>query len=810
MFDEKIIPVYIEDEMKTSYIDYAMSVIIGRALPDVRDGLKPVHRRVLYAMNEMGFLSSKPYRKSAGVVGEVLKNYHPHGDVAVYDTMVRLAQDFSSRYPLIDGQGNWGSVDGDPPAAMRYTECRLAKIAEEMLVDIDKDTVDFIPNYDESTFEPTVLPAKVPNLLINGSSGIAVGMATNIPPHNLAEVIDGIIIMIDDPEVKIEEIMKVIKGPDFPTGAYILGKDGIRDAYTTGRGTVQMSAKAHIEELKGEKKRIIVNEIPYQVNKARLVEAIANLVKEKKIEGISEIRDESDRDGMRIVIEVKRDENPQVVLNQLMNHTQMRESFGIIMLAIVEGRPKVLNLKELLHYYIEHRKNIVTRRTQFELNKSEKRAHILEGLKIALDNLDKIIKIIRASKTVEIARNTLMKDFKLTEIQAQAILDMRLHQLTGMEREKIDEEYKNLLKIIGELKSILANPKKILEILKKELTEIKEKYKDSRRSEIIAKKPTELEMEDLITEEDVVITLSHAGYIKRIPVTSYRVQHRGGKGVTGMETKEEDFVEDMFITTTHETIIFFTNKGRCYWLKVYDIPEAGRYAKGKPIVNLLNIASQGENIQSAMPIKKFAEGVFLNMATKAGTIKKTSAIFYSKPRPSGLIALKLRDKDELVAVKVANNDNNIILASHQGKAIRFKNKDIREIGRSGMGVRGMRLNKGDFVVGMEVVEEKADLLTVTSNGFVKRTSLDNYRITNRGGKGIINVKTNERNGFVVGIKEVKDEDEIMVITTSGTIIRTTVKAIRPTGRNTQGVKLIKLEDKDKVSAIAHLASKDEE
>lgn len=810
MSDEKIIPVYIEDEMKTSYIDYAMSVIIGRALPDVRDGLKPVHRRVLYAMNEMGLLSNKPYRKSAGVVGEVLKNYHPHGDVAVYDTMVRLAQDFSSRYPLIDGQGNWGSVDGDPPAAMRYTECRLAKIAEEMLVDIDKDTVDFIPNYDESTFEPTVLPAKVPNLLINGSSGIAVGMATNIPPHNLAEVIDGTIIMIDDPEVKIEEIMKVIKGPDFPTGAYILGKDGIRDAYTTGRGTVQMGAKAHIEELKGEKKRIIVNEIPYQVNKARLVEAIANLVKEKKIEGISEIRDESDRDGMRIVIEVKRDENPQVVLNQLMNHTQMRESFGIIMLAIVEGRPKVLNLKELLHYYIEHRKNIVTRRTQFELNKSEKRAHILEGLKIALDNLDKIIKIIRASKTVEIARNTLMKDFKLTEIQAQAILDMRLHQLTGMEREKIDEEYKNLLKTIAELKSILANPKKILEILKKELTEIKEKYKDSRRSEIIAKKPTELEMEDLITEEDVVITLSHAGYIKRIPVTSYRVQHRGGKGVTGMETKEEDFVEDMFITTTHETIIFFTNKGRCYWLKVYDIPEAGRYAKGKPIVNLLNIASQGENIQSAMPIKKFADGVSLNMATKSGTIKKTSAIFYSKPRPSGLIALKLRDKDELVAVKVAKNDNNIILASHQGKAIRFKNKDIREIGRSGMGVRGMRLNKGDFVVGMEVVEEKADLLTVTSNGFVKRTSLDNYRITNRGGKGIINVKTNERNGFVVGIKEVKDEDEIMVITTSGTIIRTTVKAIRPTGRNTQGVKLIKLEDKDKVSAIAHLASKDEE
>ena len=1196
MSDGRIIPVYIEDEMKTSYMDYAMSVIVGRALPDVRDGLKPVHRRVLYAMREMGLLSNRPYRKSAGVVGEVLKSYHPHGDVAVYDTIVRLAQDFSSRYPLVDGQGNFGcftkdtkikltdgrdlsfeelikedkegkknytstvnlttqeieiaeiknprltqkntrimkvfldngeeikctlnhkfmliggsyrearflksgdslmpvylrlsdkedgfkpellnyqmmfsplknewvlshvladewnikhniytksagrirhhidfnkfnnnpenikriqwrehwnlhkeiaslqhqnseyrekiasgrkkfwlkienreanskrltdrnlknwqnleyrkkmiktlsevnkeyikrnphirevfsqrasatlkrlwknpeyrelfhqkivnsnkrrktnnirissyvtknynnlspelyekvrkdifgirsftrweyglskyfnndinlvlyeinknhkvkrieftdqyedvydltienthnfalasgvfvhnSVDGDPPAAMRYTEVKLTQIAEEMLVDIDKDTVDFIPNYDESTLEPTLLPAKTPNLLINGSSGIAVGMATNIPPHNLAEVIDGIIMMIDKPEIETEDLMKVIKGPDFPTGAYILGRDGIKDAYKTGRGTVKMQAKAHIEEQKGGKERIIVNEIPYQVNKAQLVESIADLVKDKKIEGISDVRDESDRDGMRIVIEVKRDDNSQVVLNQLMKHTQMRESFGIIMLALVDRRPVVLNLKQILEYYLEHRKIIVTRRAKFELAKAEKRTHILEGLRIALSTLDKIIKAIRASKTTEIAKATLIKNFKLTEIQAQAILDMKLQQLTTMEREKIEEEYKALLKTIEELKTILATPKKVLDIIKKELTEIKEKYKDARRSEIIAKAPEEIKIEDLITEEDVVVTLSHAGYIKRLPVSSYKSQHRGGKGITGMETREEDFVEDMFITTTHETIIFFTNKGRCYWLKVHQIPEAGRYAKGKPIVNLLSL--KDESITAAMPVKQFEKKIYIVMATKLGLIKKTEASLYNNPRATGIIALKLRDKDELVSVKATSNDQDIVLATHLGKSIRFKIKDVREIGRSGIGVRGIRLGKGDFVVGMEVLEKGADLLTVTSNGFGKRTSLDEYRVQSRGGKGIINIKSSQRNGVIVGIKEVTDDDEIMLITTTGNIIRMKVKDIRTIGRNTQGVKLIKLEEKDKVSAVTHLASKDED
>jgi DNA gyrase subunit A len=816
MSNERIIPVYIEDEMKTSYIDYAMSVIVGRALPDVRDGLKPVHRRVLYAMREMGLLSNKPYKKSAGVVGEVLKNYHPHGDIAVYDTIVRLAQDFSSRYPLVDGQGNFGSVDGDPPAAMRYTEVRLTKIAEEMLVDIDKDTVDFMPNYDESTEEPKVLPAKVPNLLINGSSGIAVGMATNIPPHNLAEVIDGVIMLIDNPLAQIEDLMKVIKGPDFPTGAYILGKDGIKSAYTTGRGSIKMQAKAHIEENKGEKKKIIVNEIPYQVNKAQLISSIADLVKDKKIEGISDVRDESDRDGMRIVVEVKRDENPQVVMNHLMKHTQMRESFGIIMLALVQGRPIVLNLKEILNYYIEHRKDIVVRRTKFELAKAEKRAHILEGLRIALLNIDKVIKLIRSSKTAEIAKAGLMKNFKLSEMQAQAILDIRLQQLTSMEREKVEEEYKALLKIIDDLKSILASPKKVLDIIKKELLEMKEQYKDARRTEIIAKAPEEIKIEDLITEEDVVVTLSHVGYIKRLPVSSYKAQRRGGKGVTGMETKEEDFVEDMFITTTHETIIFFTNKGRCYWLKVYQIPEAGRYAKGKPIVNLLNISSNEakglaeEKISAAMPIKKFEEGISLVMATKQGIIKKTDAIFYSKPKSSGIIAIRLKDKDELVGVKVAKDKQEIILATHLGKAIRFKGKDVREIGRSGMGVRGIKLGKGDFVIGMEVVEDKADLLTVTSNGFGKRTTLDAYRVQGRGGKGIINIKSTPKTGSIVGILEVKEEDEIMIITTSGNVIRIKVKGIRKSGRSTQGVKVIRLEEKDKVSVVAHLAEKDEE
>ncbi|MEK6647570.1 MAG: DNA gyrase subunit A, partial [Candidatus Firestonebacteria bacterium] len=711
----RVIPVYIEDEMKNSYIDYAMSVIVGRALPDARDGLKPVHRRILYAMNEMGLNSNKPHRKSAKVVGEVLGNYHPHGDVAVYDTMVRLAQDFSCRYPLVDGQGNFGSIDGDPPAAMRYTEVRLSKIAEELLVDIDKDTVDFVPNYDESRFEPSILPAKLPNLLLNGSSGIAVGMATNIPPHSLSELIDGIIAMIDNPNITIEELMTKITGPDFPGGGYILGKQGIIDAYRTGRGSIVMQAKAYIETTKKDRERIIVTELPYQVNKATLIETIAGMVRDKKIEGISDIRDESDREGMRIVIEVKRDENANVLLNQLLKSTSMRSNFGVIMLALVDGQPRVLNLRKVLHCYIEHRKDVIIKRTKFELDKAQRRAHILEGLKIAIKFLNEIIKLIRSSKNVDEARQSLIKKYKLTIEQAQAILDMRLQQLTALERDKIEQEYQELLKRIEQLKMILSSHEAILNLIKEEILEIKNKYGDKRRTEII-QKAEEIKIEDLIAEEEVVVTLSHNGYIKRIPSSVYKQQRRGGKGVMGMETRDEDFVEDLFITTTHNHILFFTNLGKVYWLKVYEIPEGGRYTKGKAIINLLKV-EKDEAITVAIAVKEFKDDVFFLMATKCGVIKRVELSAFSNPRSTGLIAIKLREKDELIAVKLTSGKEDVVLATRKGKAIRFNAEEIREIGRTGVGVRGIRLGKDDYTVGMEIVKENATLLTVTENGY---------------------------------------------------------------------------------------------
>ncbi len=808
---EHIVPIYIEEEIKASYISYAMSVIVGRALPDVRDGLKPVQRRILHAMNEMGLHHNKPYRKSAKVVGEVLGNFHPHGDTAVYETMVRIAQDFTLRYPLLAGQGNFGSVDGDPAAAMRYTEIRLAPIAEEMLADIEKNTVDFIPNYDQSREEPTVLPAKIPNLLINGCAGIAVGMATNIPPHNLGEVVDGAVMIIDDPETTVEKLMTVIKGPDFPTGGYILGRDGIKDAYTTGRGSIVSQAKTRIETDKKGRERIIVYEIPFQVNKSTLIEAIANLVRDKKIEGIADVRDESDKDGMRIVIEIKREENTQIILNNLIKHTAMKTSFGVIMLALVDQQPKILNLKGVLVQFISYRKIIVVRRTKFELEKAEKRQHILEGLRIALKELNAIIKTIRESKDKETAKNALIKNFRLSLLQAEAILAMQLHQITNMERNKIEEEYKELSKTIDRLKDILADPQKVLDLIKEELLMVKQKYNNPRRTEIIGKFE-DINVEDLIKDEEVVVTLSHAGYIKRIPVTSYKAQKRGGKGITGMETKDEDFVEDLFVTTTKDYLMFFTNRGKCYWLKVYEIPEAGRYGKGKAIVNLIKLEGQ-ENVTAALSTKEFKNDVFLHMSTKQGMIKKTQMSEFAHPRSTGVIALRLRDGDELVGVKVAKKNQDIIVATQNGFAIRFKEDDVREIGRAGIGVKGIKLGKAaklDVVVGMEVVTEKADLLTVTENGYGKRTKLNQYRVQGRGGKGLTNLKANAKTGKVVGIREVNDEDEVMLITASGQIIRTKVKAIRTTGRSTSGVRLIKLETGDKVANVAKLAAKDDD
>jgi len=806
MKKETIVPIYIEDEMKNSYLDYAMSVIIGRALPDVRDGLKPVHRRVLYAMNELGMASDKPYKKSARVVGEVLGKYHPHGDMAVYDSIVRMAQDFSHRYPLIDGQGNFGSIDGDEPAAMRYTEIRLDKFAEELLKDLEKQTVDFVPNFDETLKEPTVLPAAIPNLLLNGSSGIAVGMATNIPPHNLGELIDGIILVIDNPNATIEEIIQVIPGPDLPTGGFILGVDGIKESYTSGRGKIILQAKTKMEVLKNGREAIIVTEIPYQVNKVSLIQKIAELVRTKKIEGISELRDESDRDGIRIVIGLKRDENSQVILNQLYKHTQMQVTFGVIMLTLVDNQPKILNIKELIELFLKHRQEIIIRRTKYELKLAEDRAHILEGLKIALANLDAVIKTIRKSKNPKEAKESLVGQFELTEIQAQSILEMQLQRLTALEQDKLNVEYLTLIKTIAELKSILASKDKVMDLIKKDLLKIKKEYADQRRTQII-KEVVEFKMEDLIAEEDMVITISHRGYIKRLPLSVYKMQQRGGVGIAGMVTKEEDFVDQLYLASTHDYILFFTDKGRVYWLKVYDLPEAGRLSKGKAIVNLLSLG-EDEKIAASIPIREFNEGDYLIMATRKGMVKKTQLVAYSRPRAGGIIALSLVGDDELIKVERTKGEDDIILATKSGKAIKFSEKEVRPTGRTACGVRGIRLKENDCVVGMEVAREEFTLLTITANGYGKRTNFAEYRKQRRGGMGVIDIKTKPRNGDVIGIYEVKDTDEVIMITEDGMVIRCPVKNISIIGRNTQGVRLIRLKEGDRVVDAAPVASKE--
>ncbi|HEX8947438.1 MAG TPA: DNA gyrase subunit A [Dissulfurispiraceae bacterium] len=791
----------IEEEMKVSYLDYAMSVIIGRALPEVRDGLKPVQRRILYAMFREGLLPGKKYSKSAGVVGEVLKKYHPHGDSAVYDAMVRLAQDFNMRYPLVDGQGNFGSVDGDPAAAYRYTEARLAKIAEDLLADIDKETVNFAPNFDETTEEPTVLPTRIPNLLVNGSAGIAVGMATNIPPHNLGEVVDGLIMLLENPEVTIMDLMTKIKGPDFPTGAIIHGTAGIVDAYTNGRGLIKVRAKARIEREARGSESIIVTELPYQVNKARLIEKIAELIREKRIEGVSDIRDESDRDGIRVVLEVKRGEVAQVILNNLYKHTAMESTFGIIMLALVGGQPHILNLKRMLKYFLQHRRDVILRRTRFELRKAEEKAHILEGLKIALDHLDEIISLIRKSKSPEEAKNGLMANYPLTGIQAQAILDMRLQRLTGLERDKIIKDYKDTLKEIERLKAILGSEALVSKIIKEELLEVKEKYADERRTEIVHD-TADLTIEDLITEEEMVITVSHNGYIKRNPLSIYRSQRRGGKGLTGMETREEDYVEQLFISSTHDYMLFFSNLGRLYWLKVYQIPEAGRAAKGKALVNVLSL-SEGERITTALNVKDFKEG-FLVMFTKAGIVKKTKLEEYSNPRTKGIIAVTLDEGDELIAVKRTTGNNDIVIGTRKGLAARFQEDDVRAVGRTARGVIGIRLGKKDEVVSANVVEENKSLLTVTEKGLGKRTKVEEYPVHGRGGKGVISIKVVERGGNAVGMLQVKDEDEVVLITNGGKLIRTVAGNISVLGRNTQGVKLMDLDPEDKIVSIGRV------
>ena len=806
--NEKIVPVYIENEMKDSYISYAMSVIVGRALPDVRDGLKPVHRRILYAMKDLGLEHNKPYKKSARIVGECLGKYHPHGDTAVYDALVRMVQDFSLRYPLIDGQGNFGSVDGDFAAAMRYTEARMAAISDEMLADIDKNTVNFTPNFDETLEEPTVMPARLPNLLVNGSSGIAVGMATNVPPHNLNEVVDAIAELINNPEASIKDLMKIVKGPDFPTAGIICGREGIKQAYETGRGLLRIRARANIEKQKSGKESIIITQIPYQVNKSKLIENMASLVQDKKIEGISDIRDESDREGMRIVIDVKRDQNPEIILNQLYKHTQMEESFGIIMLALVSNTPKVLNLKQVLEFYIKHRQEIIRRRAQFELDKAEKRAHILEGLKIAIDHLNQIIKTIRESKDPKSAQAALMKNFELSEIQAQAILEMQLQRLTALERDKIESEYLELLKKIEMYKAILKSEKRILEIVKEEALELKKKYGDERRTEIVAK-TEEIEIEDLIKEEDMVITISHAGYLKRLGIDSYRRQKRGGTGVTGIDMKEEDFVEHLFIASTHEVILFFTNKGRVYWLKVYEIPVASRSARGKAVINLLEL-SQGENISSYVRVKEFKEGNFVIMATKNGLIKKTDLMAYANPRKGGIIGITVEEGDELIEVELTDGKQDILLATHLGKAIRFPEAQVRDMGRGAKGVKGINLAKKDKVIAMQIAKKDSTVLTATSEGFAKRTAIEQYRRQSRGGKGIINVKVTKKNGEAVGLKTVNDTDELMVITGKGMIVRCSVKDIRITGRSAQGVHIIKLDSGDKASSIAHVVPEEKE
>ena len=804
----EVIPVAIEDEMRVSYLDYAMSVIIGRAIPDVRDGLKPVHRRILYAMLREGLLSNKRYSKCAGVVGEVLKKYHPHGDLAVYDALVRMVQSFSMRYPLVDGQGNFGSVDGDSPASMRYTEARLAAIADAMLADLDKDTVDFAPNFDESLTEPRLLPAALPNLLVNGSSGIAVGMATNIPPHNLREVANAVVAVIDTPDIGVKELAKLVKGPDFPTGGAICGRAGLLEAYQTGRGSLKVRAIASIEAQKSGRQSIIITEIPYQVNKATLLTAIAALVSDKKLEGISDLRDESDKDGMRIVIELKRDANGQVVLNQLYKHTQLETSFGVIMLALVDNRPRVLTLKQLLDVFIEHRKTIVVRRTKFELKRAQERAHILEGLKIALAHLDAIIKLIRRSKSDQEAKQALMEEYDLSAVQAQAILDMQLKRLTALEREKLEQEYLELIKKIEQYKAILASENKILALVKEETLALAERFGDDRRTQLVAE-AEELEIEDLIAEEDVVITISHAGYIKRLPVSAYRKQHRGGKGVAGAEMREEDFIEDLFIASTHDFILVFTDKGRVHWLRVYDVPQAGRQAKGKAIINLLQLLPN-ERMAACIPVREFKEDQFLVMVTKNGLVKKTSLSEYSHPRRAGIVGIGLEPEDALIGVIVTDGHQELLLATRLGQAIRFPEAQVRQVGRGARGVTGMRLDKKDLIVGVALAGKDVTVLTVTEGGFGKRTPVADYRVQSRGGKGIINIRVTQKNGAAVALKAVTDQDELMIIAQHGQIVRCPVKDIRSTGRAAQGVRIIRLASNDKVASVAHVIPDEDE
>ncbi|MGC5326518.1 DNA gyrase subunit A [Brevibacillus sp. SYSU BS000544] len=800
MVDEsRLTKINISQEMRDSFIDYAMSVIVSRALPDVRDGMKPVHRRILYAMHDMGLTSDKPFRKSANVVGEVMAKYHPHGDSAIYESMVRMAQDFNMRYLLVEGQGNFGSVDGDPAAAMRYTESRLSKIASELLRDIDKETVDFIPNYDGRVEEPVVLPSRFPNLLVNGASGIAVGMATNIPPHNLGEVIDGVIAMIDDPNVTIQDLMKIIKGPDFPTYGEIIGYSGIRRAYETGRGSIVMRAKTLIEEHKG-KSRIIVTEIPYQVNKARLVEKIAELVREKKIDGITDLRDESDRKGMRIVIELRRDVVPKVVLNNLFKQTQMQSTFGVNMLALVDSRPRVLNLRDLIFYYLEHQRVIVRRRTEFDLRQAEARAHILEGLRIALDHIDEIISLIRASRTAESAREELMNRFELSYEQAQAILDMRLQRLTGLEREKIENEYQELVAKIAELKSILADEGKIYAIIREEILEIRERYADERRT-VITIDENSIEDADLIPQEDVVITLTHGGYIKRLPATTYRSQKRGGRGVQGAGTKDDDFVEHLHIVNSHDTIMFFTSKGKVYRLRGFEIPDLSRTAKGTPIINLIQI-EKGERVSAVIPVKEFSADHNLFFATKKGIVKKTDLSSFENIRKGGLFAVNLREDDELIAVRLTDGNQEIMMGTKLGMSVRFPESDVRTMGRTATGVKGITLDEGDDVIDMDVVKQGADVLIVTAKGYGKRTPIDEYRIQSRGGKGIKTHNVTDRSGYVVGLKMVEPTEDLMVITGTGIVIRTETKGISLMGRYTQGVKLIRLAENEEVRSIA--------
>lgn len=806
------LPVKLEEEMQKSYMDYAMSVIIGRALPDVRDGLKPVHRRVLYAMYDLSNDWNKPFKKSARIVGDVIGKYHPHGDMAVYDALVRMAQDFSLRYPLINGQGNFGSIDGDPPAAMRYTEVRMARLASELLSDIEKKTVEFAPNYDGSLTEPAILPARFPNLLVNGSSGIAVGMATNIPPHNLQEVIAAAIAVIQNPEITIEDLMVIIPGPDFPTAGFILGQSGIREAYLTGKGTIQLRARALIERQKRtEREAVVITELPYQVNKARLLEKIAELVQEKRIEGISDLRDESDREGMRIVIELKREAVAQVVLNQLFKHTQMQVTFGIILLAIVHGQPQTLNLKELIQQFINHRKEVVTRRSQFELGKAEANAHILEGLKIALDNLDRVISLIRSSKTPKDAKEGLMAKFSLSEAQAQAILEMRLQRLTNLEREKINEEYKEVIQLIARLRELLSNERLLFNLIGEELREIKERYGDERRT-LIIEEAQEINLEDLIVEEDMVVTISHSGYIKRNAISLYRSQRRGGRGKMGMTTKEEDFVEHLFVASTHSYILFFTDAGKVFWLKVHEIPQAGRMSRGKAIINLLNLSGE-EKITAILPVRTFEEGKYVIMTTKNGVVKKTDLMSYGHPRTGGIIALTLDPGDELISACLTDGTKEILLSSREGKAIRFSEEETRAIGRTARGVKGITLGKKDYLVSMDIITPGtlgAAILSVTEKGFGKRTPIEDYPLQSRGGKGVITIKTSPRNGNLVGVQQITEQDDVMLITEKGKIIRLRGEEISVIGRNTQGVKLIELEPGERVMAVTRLAEREEE